>query len=155
MGVAAGTLRRGGQGGSPHATELLLTLGNAHENAAKDPKAELRLQPQEHSTVPGAAADGGTPRGDPASPRGWPEAFCVCLDAPRALRAHPAQRGPGTAPLTRGSPGVVPIVSWGCERSPPPAWQCHGRSPPGAAAPQHPLGRLKAVIKPSPRQIPP
>lgn len=125
-GGGCGDPAQGGTGRQPpgrHATKPLLALGNAHENAAKHPKAEFRLQPQEHSTVPGAAADGDTPRGDPASPRGWPEAFqplSACAWMPPEHCVPTQLRGVlALPPSPRGSPGAVPIVSWGCERSPP------------------------------------
>lgn len=145
MGAAAGTLRRGGQGGSPHATELLLTLGNAHENAAKHPKAELRLQPQEHSTVPGAAAGGGTPRGDPASPRGWPEAFqplSACAWMPPEHCVPTQLRGVLALPPSPGGPQEWSPSSAGAVRGAPPL---HGSATAGPRPVLLPPSTLSAV----------
>lgn len=140
-GGGCGDPTQGGTGRQPpgrHATKPLLTLGNAHENAAKHPKAELRLQPQEHSTVPGAAADGDTPRGDPASPRGWTEAFqplsacawmppehCVPTQLRGVLALPPSPRGPqewspSSAGAVRGAPPCM-AVPWCC-CPPAPSW---------------------------------
>lgn len=142
MGAAAGTLRRGGRGCSPqgtHATKPLLTFGNSHENAAKHPKAELRLPHPRRSTaqrqglqVAGAhraPRAGGTGRGLGAAPQ---KTHCHRHRQLRGERWAPWQL-PGSSPA-----GSAPFL-------------LHGHSP-GPAAPSpallHPVRPQKRLHQP-------
>lgn len=155
MGAAAGTLHGGGQGGSPqegtqpNRSSRSATLTKTQQNT---PKQSSGCSRRSTARCQGLQPTGTPPEVTPPAPEAGQKRsspFLRVLGCPPSPACPPSSGGSWHCPPHQGVPRSDPHHQLGLREEPPPAWQCHG-----AAAPQHPLGCLKAVIKPSPRQIP-